>query len=548
MNPISSFFRRGKAQREEITKLKTQVQRLAANANVERGYVPHRYYGQKWEGGLSSPYPIINYDHEAARRQVRAIVAQSTQAAALINRNIDTTIDSGMTLAPEPDAEILGITEEAAAAWSATVEPRFDIWAQSKKCCLSETMNFYTMQRLLQRYMARDGEGFVLLSYSSRPDLPNPLQLAIIDPDQIYGNNFTSTIGPQFSGMDGLDGIIRDANGKEIAYRVNFRDVKTGAMSWKEIPAVGRSGRPLFLHGFDPEFAGQSRGYPSLINSVQDLQNILDLSLAECQKAINQSDVVFTLKNNSGRDGEDPFMTDMGGAAPRPSDMFGNNPTPPAGAENVTEESLEPVYSEIPHTDFRKPGSVGVFGVPSGSELIPFGSTAPGPVFDAFVNNIFSFIAASQGSSIEVVTNKFSSNYSASRATLILTWRVACQQRYSLATNFLYPLYEAWLGGEIAKGTISAPGWSDPVLRLAWLKARFVGSSQPCIDPTKEAAAALAYKNLGSETLSDIALAHNGSSFKSNVSRLAKEQAALNAAIGNQGTTPAQSGKEDNDE
>jgi capsid protein len=75
-----------------------------------------------------------------------------------------------------------------------------------------------------------------------------------------------------------------------------------------------------------------------------------------------------------------------------------------------------------------------------------------------------------------------------------------------------------------------------------------MGSSQPNIDPTKEAAAALAYKNMGAETLSDIALAHNGSSFKNNVSRLAKEQAALNAAIGTQGTTPAPSGKEDKDE
>jgi capsid protein len=475
MNPLSAIFGRGKAQREEINKLKSQVQTLSAQASAERGYVPRRYYGQKWDQGLSNPHPVINYDHEAARRQVRAIVAQSTQAAALVNRNIDITIDSGLTLAPEPDAEILGITEEEAAWWAATVASRFDLWAQSKKCYLSETMNFYTAQRLLQRYMSRDGEAFVALSYSSRADLPNPLQFVIIDPDQIHGNNFTSTAWPQLAGADGTDGIVRDANGKEIAYRIYNWDIKTGMISWKEIPAVGRSGRPLFLHGFDPEFSGQSRGYPSLINSVQDLQNILDLSLAEAQKSLNQSNVVFTLKNNSGRDGEDPFLTDMGGAAPRPSDQFGNNPTPPANAQNVTEESLEPVYSEIPHTDFRKPGSVGVFGVPSGVELIPFGSTAPGPVFDAFVNNLFSFIAASQGSSIEVVKNQFAQNYSASRATLILTWRVACQQRYSLATNFLYPLYEAFLVGEIGKGTITAPGWQDPVIKLAWLESPFHG-------------------------------------------------------------------------
>jgi capsid protein len=176
MNPISAIFGNRKVQSREIAQLKAQVQELSAIASAPHRAVlrPTRYYGQKWDGGMSNPHPIINYDHEAARRQVRAIVAQSTQAASLINRNIDITIDSGLTLAPEPDAGILGITEEEAARWAATVASRFDLWAQSKKCCLSETMNFYTAQRLLQRYMARDGEAFMALSYSGRPDLPNP--------------------------------------------------------------------------------------------------------------------------------------------------------------------------------------------------------------------------------------------------------------------------------------------------------------------------------------------------------------------------------------
>ena len=84
------------------------------------------------------------------------------------------------------------------------------------------------------------------------------------------------------------------------------------------------------------------------------------------------------------------------------------------------------------------------------------------------------------------------------------------------------------------------------MLRAAWLKHKWNGPSLPAIDPLKEAAAEKAYLDMGLETGESLAMAHNASSFMSNVQKLAKEMPLLNAAIGNQ--APAYSGKEDKDE
>jgi hypothetical protein len=70
----------------------------------------------------------------------------------------------------------------------------------------------------------------------------------------------------------------------------------------------------------------------------------------------------------------------------------------------------------------------------------------------------------------------------------------------------------------------------------------------PQMDPTREAAAAKAYRDMGATTGEEIALNHNGSSFKSNVSKLAKEMPDLNAAIGTAAPATGTKEEEDKDE
>ena len=84
---------------------------------------------------------------------------------------------------------------------------------------------------------------------------------------------------------------------------------------------------------------------------------------------------------------------------------------------------------------------------------------------------------------------KFNQNYSASRAALLLFWRVARIWQGEQVADFLDLLYEMWLSEEIAGGRISAPGFSDPMMKQAWLCSSWRGQPMPNIDPMKTAAA-----------------------------------------------------------
>jgi capsid protein len=297
----------------------------------------------------------------------------------------------------------------------------------------------------------------------------------------------------------------------------------------KTIPRIGRGGRIMMTHGYEPQFPGQTRGFSPLGVSVHDLEKLSVLALAETEKAINQSNIAFTVKSNSDNPAEDPFARIGGIGAPGGygAGAFGNAPNPPNETEGAAPESSEPQYTPVPHTDVWKPGSVGVFNLPGKQELAPFANTAPGTAFNIFVEAQIAYIAAATGQSVETVLMKFSNNYSASRATLILCWRMALQRRYNLACYHLDPVYEMWLSEEISAGRISAPGWADPRLRGAWLRHRWQGSGLPVMDPTKSAQAAKMALELGLTTMEDEAIEYNGSSSKANRAKLRQEFSEL---------------------
>jgi lambda family phage portal protein len=486
-----------------------------------------RYYGQKFPGGLSSQNPALLIDSDAIRNQVRTLSQTSIHAASMINRDVDTTVDSGLMLSPECQHEVLGISPDEAERWNSDIALRFDLWAQDRRSSVTGSMNLYQAQRLWERCLTVDGENFVTLSYFSDPSLLSPLRFGTLDASQIREPALTWTAG--FINIS--DGIVRTEWGEETGYKVWLQTPGKPVPEMKTIPRIGRGGRIMMTHGFEPQFPGQTRGFSPLGVSVHDLEKLSVLALAETEKTINQSNIAFTVKSNSDAPAEDPFARIGAIGAPFGSGpgaaAFGNTPSPPPGAENVTGESLQPLYTPVPHTDVWKPGGVGVFNLPGKQELVPFANTAPGTAFNIFVDSQIAYIAAATGQSVETVLMKFSNNYSASRATLILCWRIALQRRYNLACYHLDPIYEMWLSEEIAAGRVSAPGWADPRMRAAWLRHRFQGSLLPQIDPVKTMQASKMAVELGASTLEDIATEYNGSSGKANRAKLAMEFSEL---------------------
>jgi len=517
LEKIGSFFKKWFSSDAALN----GIGQIGAVYGFGAGYGGAGYYGgagsdgSKWPYGLSSSGDSPILDHWALRQNARSAYFENPLGKAVVETYGNSVVDCGLKLQAEPKADILGISAEQAEQWAENVNERFDIWARSKTSYRDETLNLYQAQRLAVNWQQRDGEYFIRLYYSKRADLLNPLQVQFVDPNQCRGAEYTSTYGFPTGG----DGIERDSAGREIAYKIWVRDKK---WKYKEIrvPRVGKkSGRVFMLHGFMPELPGQGRGFSRIAHILQNLENMEDYALATLKKCINQSNITMFNKPSADNAASNPFEDIVeGGAGPVPT--IDEN-TVPAEAAAVCTEPVR--FFPVPQVNLSVPGSVGVFNLQEGEDLKPFQDTSPLPQYPEYMDAVASYLSASMSMPLERVKMQFGQNYSASRAALILWDRIRLIWENELDSDALSPIYAMWIAGEIAAGRISAPGWSDPRLRAAWLAHGWISAPMPNIDPQKTAKADQTYVTLGAQTLDRVARNLNGSSGKANRAKLARE-------------------------
>jgi capsid protein len=73
---------------------------------------------------------------------------------------------------------------------------------------------------------------------------------------------------------------------------------------------------------------------------------------------------------------------------------------------------------------------------------------------------------------------------------MLQAWRFYTMRRWWLVCDFCQPSYELMFDEAVARGRISAPGYSDPALRKAYTKSIWIGPARGAIDELKEAKAA----------------------------------------------------------
>lgn len=468
--------------------------------------------GGKWPVSLSSAGSGLFLNHRALRQQARVAMHESPQGRAIVERKVDAVANTGLNLESTPQASILGISLDQAAEWGRDVSGRFDLWAKDKKQHRPETMTFYQAQWLYSFFKGRDNDIFVRLYYSPEKVLQNPLQFSFLDPDQIRGYGFTSSHGFHHHHHDG---IIRDDRGREIAYLIYIKK-PDGSYDTVDLKARGpKSGRIFMLHGWQSEYAGQGRGYTKLAPIIQELENFTDFSLAHIKQAINQADFVGWVIPSKDEDTIPVFNETL--------TNFGAGPA----AENFSSESssedlgTSPIGGfecyDIPEASFSVPGSTFLQSLTKGADIKFADPNSPTTTYDMFQNAFLTSLSAASGTPLEVVHMKFANNFSASRATLLLFQRIVEIEREDMVADFLNPVFEMWMAGEIAAGRISAPGWIDPRLRKAWLKATWRGTPVPDIDPGKLAKAREINLLLGATNIEREAQQHSNTGADDNI-------------------------------
>ena len=466
--------------------------------------------GSKYSGGLSTSVSSLNLNHYALRQNTRKALFDSPQAASIIERLTDSIVDVGLKVEFTPNWRQTGQTEEQAAEWAADHEERFDMWMKSKQFHKAEVMTGYQFQRLYEYFQQRDNDNFVRFHYSSKRDLISPLQLSFIDPNQIRNDEFTSSFGPMVQD----DGIKRNADGKEVGYKIWLID-KQGHYKAIDIPATGaRSKRTMMIHGFEQKFASQGRGFSRIAYALTEFEKLTDFSLSKIVQAINQSNISMWVKPSADKPASNPLegMKNSGPIQPI-TDSGGTPGNDPSGLVD---------FCPMPEATMDVPGSTGIFSLQDGEGLEFPENRVQGESYETFVNAFTSYLSASTGTPIEVVLMKFNQNYSASRATLVLFWRTCKIWREEMDADLMTPIINSWLAEEIAAGRTIAPGWSDPRLKAAWMSHNLIGAPMPNIDPAREAKAHKELLDISATNLDRVSRETNGSRAKDNIAKNTK--------------------------
>jgi capsid protein len=283
----------------------------------------------------------------------------------------------------------------------------------------------------------------------------------------------------------------------------------------------------MMIHGYAPEYAGQGRGYSRIGHAVQDMQGITSFTLSQIMKAVYQSQI-FMFLSSSKVDGSNPLLNWTNFPKGPFGQQFGSQPQPAPDAQNVTDEGISPIEAHgPPHVDIHEPGGMAIWGLRAGQEIKPFMNTAPAVDFDKFVDANAAYLSASSGMPLENLLMRFNRNYTASRGAFIMLWRGAKIWRYEMEMDALNPARAMWTAEEVAAGRIAAPGWSDPILRAAWLNGVWHGEPLPNIDEVKTSKADMLDVQMGAKTLDTVARERNGSDGARNRAKLAREYEEL---------------------
>jgi lambda family phage portal protein len=432
-------------------------------------------------------------DLPTLRARSRDQMRNAPLALGALNTTVSHVVGTGLSYTPAISAAFLGLTQEAADAWSTDTKFRFEAWAKSLDCELGRRLNFYGVQDLVFRSMLESGDNFVITPRVARAGRPARLALQIVEADRVCNPNGAADTETMVDGIE-LDAATGEAVACHVA-RQHPGDPRTKANEWDRVAMRGDStGRRNVLHVFKPLRPGQVRGVPMIAPILEPLRQLAQWTDNELNAAVVSS--LFSVFIKMDPDAfDDLFEQDA------KEDIIANASKWSGSMESGQAINLLPGES----IETSSPGR-------------------PNPAFDPFWCAIVRQIGMALDLPFEVLTMHFQSSYSAARAALLMAWKAFRARRDMLSTYLCQPTFELWLADEIAEGRISAPGFfSNDLVRAAWCAAIWTGDGPGSIDPAKEVTAARDRIDLGISTKDAESILHDGVGWQDKHTQRVKE-------------------------
>lgn len=428
-------------------------------------------------------------ERETLVARTHDIIRNNGIASGAVQIHLDNVIGAGLRLSAKPDAEALGIDDDAAAELEMQLERGFRQWANDPGCYCDASRQARFAGLIAQAYRCYLTSFEILATAEWLPSRGSRYATAIqiVDPYRL------ST--PQ--GMVDNDrmrgGIELDEMGAAVAFHIASESYFSPLMSesvtkWKRIPRETSWGRTQVIHIFDPERPGMHRGKNGIVSVLAKLKMLERFEQAALQAAILNAIYAAVI--------ESPLDWQSVGTAIGVPDA--NQDPTLAYMQNVSEWHK--------HTKLRYNG-VQIPHLFPGEKFELKSPQHPTAAFNSFEEAVLRYIAAGLNLTYEQLSRDYSrTNYSSARAAMLESWRFFSGRQSYIAGPFASAIYALWMEEAIDRGEIKLPAGAPDFYdaKTAYTACEWIGPGRGHIDPLKEANAEKVRFSMGSTTLEEL--------------------------------------------
>lgn len=477
-----------------------------------------------WYPFLWSPDAQLNIYRDRIVSRVRDLVRNDGWASGAITRVLDNAVGANFRPVSKPDYRALAVMSgnkafnaEWASEFGRVAEVAWRNWSNdpNRYCDAQRKQTVSQMLRVGFRHKLIDGDALAVLLWledqPGRRGARYSTTVQLIDPDRLSNPQL------QFDQQSWRGGVQIDQYGAAVGYWIreahqgNWWDAAK-SMTWKFMPRETPDGRPIVIHDFEVERAGQHRGGAGILTPViQRLKMLFKYDTTELDASILNA--IFGAYVESPYD---PAMVEDALGGP---DSDGLGPYQTARSEFHNERRI----------------TLGEVRMPTlfpGEKINAVDASRPVSNFKEFENAVLRNVAAGSGLSAQQVSNDWSDvNYSSARAALLESWKTLTRRRDEFADNFATPIWSAFLEEAMEIEDFPMPAGAPDFVdaRGAYSRCRWIGPGRGWIDPVAERQGSILGMGAGLSTLEQEVAENAGNDWEEVLDQRAREIEAYHA-------------------
>jgi lambda family phage portal protein len=425
-------------------------------------------------------------------------------ASGVIEGMATNVVGVGFKLQSNIDHDRLGISHDQALEYSKQFESIFNQYATDKSISVLGDKNLHQLANTAYRTQLITGNCFVLLPRVEEEKHGSKLKIKLLDSSYLYdehfGDNLSRTHDTTEKNKDDLleESIIRDSNGKIIAYRFykhnpyisQFHNIGANQLETYKINTHSNIKRNV-LHMYDSKRAGQIVALPFISVVATVLQDIGEYTKAEIDASKLNAHFAGFIYNDA-------------------VDESGVIPTNDNSDTNI------------------KIGKGNLVKLAQGWKITFADPARPAEHYAGFVDAKIKELCIAINYPFEMFMKLFNTSYTASRGAVIEGQKMFKVKRLSISEDFYQPIYEQIILEEILEGRLHLKGFLDDYwMRKAWLGAEWIADAQEDMNKLASIKASDASVKAGFSTRDREAKLLNGSNYKENLKTSTAESEAI---------------------